>query len=206
MNHGRVASGVLMLAVLALLHGVAAAAPKIGNAAPAFVGVDSNGKSVKLSELAGRTVVLEWMNDGCPYVLKWYKSGEMQKLQRDATSRGAVWLTVASSAVGEQGYVDGPTANRHTRERAAAPTHFLLDPKGETGRAYGAQVTPHMYVIAPDGKLAYMGGIDSIASTDPADIPKAEPLARQAIDEVLNGKPVTKPVTRAYGCSVKYAD
>lgn len=206
MNHGRAFNGMLMSAALALLPVIAAAAPKVGEAAPAFVGVDANGRTVKLSELAGRTIVLEWTNDGCPYVVKWYQSGEMQKLQRDVTTQGAVWLTVASSAIGEQGYVDGPTANRQTRERAAAPTYFLLDPKGEIGRAYGAQVTPHMYVIAPDGKLAYMGGIDSIASTDPADIPKADPLARRAIVEVLNGKPVTKPVTRAYGCSVKYSN
>jgi peroxiredoxin len=193
-------------AALAFMTALAAAAPKVGETAPAFSGVDANGKVVKLADLSGRTVVMEWINDGCPYVVKWYKSGEMQKLQRDATAKGVVWLTVASSAPGEQGYVDGPTALRQTKERAAFPTHFVLDPTGDIGRAYGAQVTPHMYVIAPDGKLAYMGGIDSIASTDPADIAKAEPLARLAINQVLAGKPVAKPVTRAYGCSVKYAN
>ena len=115
-------SRLLMSAAVALLPAAALAAPKVGEPAPAFTGVDAHGKTVTLSGLAGKTVVLEWMNDGCPYVVKWYKSGEMQKLQRDATSRGAVWLTVASSAIGEQGYVDGPAANRQTRERAAAPT------------------------------------------------------------------------------------
>lgn len=202
--HVRV-SGLLVSAALCLAPAMGIAAPKVGEAAPAFSGVDANGNIVKLSDLAGKTVVMEWTNDGCPYVVKWYKSGEMQRLQRDATAQGAVWLTVASSAPGEQGHVTGPAAIRQTQERAASPTHFLLDPKGEIGRAYGAQVTPHMYVIAPDGKLAYMGGIDSIASTDAADIPKAAPLARQAIDQVLAGKPVAQPVTRAYGCSVKYA-
>jgi peroxiredoxin len=199
-------SRLLISVAVALLPAAALAAPKVGEPAPAFTGVDAHGKTVALSGLAGKTVVLEWMNDGCPYVVKWYKSGEMQKLQRDATTKGAVWLTVASSAPGEQGHVDGETALRQTVDRNASPTHFVLDPKGVIGRAYGAQVTPHMYVIAPDGKLAYMGGIDSIASTDPADIPKAEPLARLAINQVLEGKPVSKPVTRAYGCSVKYAN
>lgn len=196
----------LLPAALCLVAGLAGAAAKVGEPAPPFSAVDAGGKAVKLADLAGRTVVMEWTNDGCPYVVKWYRSGEMQKLQREATARGAVWLTVASSAPGTQGHVDGATANRQTRERKAAPTHFLLDPQGDIGRAYGAQVTPHMYVIAPDGRLAYMGGIDSIASTDPADIARADPLARRAIDAVLAGKPVSQPVTRAYGCSVKYAD
>lgn len=181
------------------------AAPRIGEPAPAFTAVDSNGRTVKLSDFAGRTVVMEWTNHGCPYVQKWYGGG-MQVLQKDATEKGAVWLTVLSSAPGTQGHVDGPTANRMMKEQGAATTHYLLDYEGKVGRAYGAQVTPHMYVIAPDGRLAYMGGIDSIASPDVNDIPKAEPLARLAIDAVLAGKPVAKAQTRPYGCSVKYAN
>lgn len=188
-----------------LLAAAVHAAPRIGEPAPAFTAVDSNGRTVKLSDFAGRTVVMEWTNHGCPYVQKWY-SGGMQTLQKDATGKGAVWLTVLSSAPGTQGHVDGATANRMMKEQGAVPTHYLLDYEGKVGRAYAAQVTPHMYVIAPDGRLAYMGGIDSIASPDVNDIPKAEPLARQAIDAVLAGKPVAKAQTRPYGCSVKYAN
>jgi peroxiredoxin len=188
-----------------LLAAAVHAAPRIGEPAPAFTAVDSNGRTVKLSDFAGRTVVMEWTNHGCPYVQKWYGGG-MQTLQKDATGKGAVWLTVLSSAPGTQGHVDGATANRMMKEHGAAPTHYLLDYEGKVGRAYAAQVTPHMYVIAPDGRLAYMGGIDSIASTDVNDIPKAEPLARLAIDAVLAGKPVAKAQTRPYGCSVKYAN
>lgn len=184
---------------------VALATPRIGEAAPAFTAIDSNGHSVKLSDFAGRTVVMEWTNHGCPYVQKWYRGG-MQALQREATGKGAVWLTVLSSAPGTQGHVDGPTANRMMKEQGAAPTHYLLDPDGKVGRAYGAQVTPHMYVIAPDGRLAYMGGMDSIATPDVNDIPKAEPVTRLAIDAVLAGRPVAKSQTRPYGCSVKYAN
>jgi peroxiredoxin len=188
-----------------LLAAAVHAAPRIGEPAPAFTAVDSNGRTVKLSDFAGRTVVMEWTNHGCPYVQKWY-SGGMQALQKDATGKGAVWLTVLSSAPGTQGHVDGPTANRMMKEQEAVPTHYLLDHEGKVGRAYAAQVTPHMYVIAPDGRLAYMGGIDSIASPDVNDIPKAEPLARLAIDAVLAGKAVAKAQTRPYGCSVKYAN
>ncbi|WP_018410396.1 thioredoxin family protein [Methyloversatilis thermotolerans] len=193
------------LMACAMIMPVAQAAPRVGDAAPAFTAVDSNGRSVKLSDFAGRTVVMEWTNHGCPYVQKWY-SGGMQALQKEATGKGAVWLTVLSSAPGTQGHVDGASANRMMKEQGAAPTHYLLDPDGKVGRAYGAQVTPHMYVIAPDGRLAYMGGIDSIASPDVNDIPKAEPLARLAIDAVLVGKPVAKAQTRPYGCSIKYAN
>jgi peroxiredoxin len=197
-------SALLALA-LGLSAAIAHAAPRVGEPAPAFSAVDSNGRSVKLADFAGRTVVLEWTNHGCPYVQKWYQGG-MQALQKDATGKGAVWLTVLSSAPGTQGHVDGPTANRMMKEQGALPTHYLLDPEGRVGRAYGAQVTPHMYVIAPNGRLAYAGGIDSIASADVSDIAKAEPLARLAIDAVLAGRPVAKAQTRPYGCSVKYAN
>ncbi|WP_341678795.1 redoxin domain-containing protein [Niveibacterium sp. SC-1] len=194
----------LLCASLAFLPTLAAAAPAIGQAAPDFSAVDSKGKPVKLSDFAGKPVVLEWTNEGCPYVRKWYGSGEMQKLQRDAAGMGAVWLTVVSSAPGEQGYVDGAGADAMVSKAKAAPAHVLLDPEGRIGRSYGAQTTPHMYVIAADGKLAYMGGIDSIASTRIEDIPKAEPYAREALQAVVAGQAVSKPVTRAYGCSVKY--
>lgn len=181
-----------------------AEAPAIGKPAPQFTAVDSNGKTVSLADLKGRPVVLEWTNNGCPYVVKWYRSGAMQELQRDAAKMGAVWLTVAGSAPGEQGHVDAAAANQDTASRNAAPAHVLLDPKGEIGRKYGAQVTPHMYVIAADGTLAYMGGADSIPSTRVEDLAKAEPYARKAIEAVAAGKPVEKPVTRAYGCTIKY--
>jgi hypothetical protein len=155
--------------------------------------------------LRGTVVVLEWTNDGCPYVGKWYRSGAMQALQREATGQGAVWLSVISSAPGEQGYADGPRANLLTRSRAAAPSHVLLDPTGALGHLYGAETTPHIFVIAADGTLAYMGGADSLATTREADLARAEPYAREAIEAVLHGQPVAHAVTRPYGCTVKYA-
>ena len=190
---------------LAVLPLVAHAAPRIGAAAPDFVGKDSNGQTVRLGDLKGKIVVLEWTNDGCPYVGKWYRSGAMQDLQREAAKLGVVWLSIVSSAPGEQGYVDAVKANADTKERNADPAHVLLDPQGALGRLYSAQTTPHIFVIRPDGALAYMGGADSIASTRIEDMQKAEPYAREALEAVAAGKPAPHPVTRPYGCSVKYS-
>jgi len=190
---------------LATLPSLAADGPRIGQPAPDFTGTDSNGAQLRLADLKGKVVVLEWTNDGCPYVGKWYSSGAMQQLQRDAASLGVVWLSIASSAPGEQGYVDAKKANDDTASRHAAPAHVLLDPQGVIGHLYRAETTPHIFVIKPDGTLAYMGGADSIASTRIADMQKAEPYAREAIEAVSAGKPVAHPVTHPYGCTVKYS-
>ena len=146
------------------------AAPEVGKPAPDFSAVDSNGKTVKLSDFHGKTVVLEWTNDGCPYVKKHYGSGNMQSLQKDADAKGIVWLTVVSSAPGKQGYVDGAGANGLTKSRGAAPAAVLLDPDGAVGHLYDARTTPHMFIVDKDGTLVYMGGIDDKATTEVADI------------------------------------
>jgi peroxiredoxin len=182
----------------------ALAAAQIGILAPDFSATDSYGQTVRLSSLRDKVVVLEWTNDGCPFVGKWYRSGAMQQLQRDTAAHGAIWMSVISSAPGEQGYADAVRANELTRSRNAAPAHVLLDPSGALGHLYGAETTPHIFVITAEGRLAYMGGADSIASTNVADLPRAEPYARQAIFAVLAGQPVQHPVTRPYGCTVKY--
>lgn len=189
---------------LALAAAPAAAASKVGEAAPEFTAVDSKGKSHKLSDFKGKTVILEWTNDGCPYVQKHYNSGNMQALQKDTTGKGVVWLTVISSAPGEQGHVDGAGADKLSETRKAAPTAVLLDAEGKLGRLYDARTTPHMYVITPDGKLAYAGAIDDKPTNDAADVKTAKNLVRNALDLIAAGKPVDPAVTRAYGCSVKY--
>jgi len=196
---------VAALCLAALPAFAAAAGPRIGQPAPDFTGTGSNGEKVHLADLKGKMVVLEWTNRGCPYVGKWYRSGAMQQLQRDAAALGAVWLTVVSSAPGEQGYVDAARANEDTTSRKAAPAHVLLDPTGEIGHLYEAETTPHIFVIKPDGTWAYMGGVDSIATTRAEDMQKAEPYAREAIKAVAAGKPVPHAITRPYGCSVKYS-
>jgi peroxiredoxin len=181
------------------------AAPQVGAPAPEFAVADTNGTMRRLSDLRGKVVVLEWTNADCPFTIKHYKSANMQNLQKQATAEGVVWLSVISSAPGEQGYVDAAEANRLTANRDAAPTGVLLDPEGKLGRLYGAVTTPHMFVVDAKGVLRYMGGIDSIASTNVADVDKAKPLFRDAMQAVVTGQAVANPVTRPYGCSVKYA-
>lgn len=183
----------------------AAATAKVGQAAPAFTLVDSAGQRRSLAEFAGRTVVLEWTNHGCPFVKKHYGADNMQRQQRDATAGGVVWLTINSSAPGKQGHVDGAGAEAVRADAKAAQSAYLLDPDGSTGRAYGAMTTPHMYVIDPAGVLRYAGAIDSIQSADPDDIPAATQYVPQALAELAAGRPVSVDVTRPYGCSVKYA-
>jgi peroxiredoxin len=182
---------------------VAHAAPTVGSAAPDFAAVDSNGKSHRLADFRGKVVVLEWTNADCPYVKKHY-AGNMQALQQLAADRGAVWLSVISSAPGKQGHATPAKANELTKSRNAAPTAVLLDEAGTIGRAYDAKTTPHMYVIDAQGVLRYMGGIDSLATSDVADVPKATPFLKDALLAVADGRPVANAVTKPYGCSVKY--
>jgi len=178
---------------------------RVSGPAPDFSATDSYGRSQKLSDQKGKIVVLEWTNHGCPFVGKHYGSGNMQALQKKYTAQGVVWFTVVSSAPGAQGYVSPAEANRDTERRGAAPTAVLLDPTGALGHLYGAQATPHMYVIDPQGQLVYMGAIDDAPSTDPSDVAHAKNYVAAAIEEVRAGKRVTVPATKAYGCSVKYA-
>lgn len=196
----------LALAVLFAVPSAAAAAPKVGQPAPAFKLMDVDGKERSLAEFAGKTVVLEWTNDGCPFVQKHYGSGNLQKLQQRWTDKGVVWLVVNSSSKGKQGHVDAAGAKQLMAEHGMKPTAYLLDPDGKAGKAYAATATPHMYVIDAKGNLAYQGAIDDKPTADPADIANAKNYVEAALTEVLAGKPVTTSATRAYGCSVKYAD
>lgn len=188
-----------------LMMAPALAAPEVGKPAPDFTAKDSNGKTVKLSDYKGKIVVLEWTNDGCPYVRKHYSSHNMQTLQKDAATKGVVWLTIISSAPGEQGYLTGDEANKLTKERDASPSAILLDPEGKIGHLYDARTTPHMFVVNAEGTLVYMGGIDDKATTNVADIKTAKNYVRAALDSVEAGHKVENAVTRPYGCSVKYS-
>lgn len=178
--------------------------PKVGEDAPDFTCGDSFGKSHTLSEYAGKIVVLEWVNHGCPFVKKHYNSDNMQNLQKAYTEKGVVWLTVCSSAPGKQGYMTPEQANEILIEKNASPTAVLLDPEGDIGRLFDAKTTPHMYIIDAEGTLVYNGGIDDIRSTNIADIEGANNYVQMALDELLEGKDVTVKTSRPYGCSVKY--
>ena len=189
---------------LSLVHADAHASAKVGEKAPDFELVDSNGKSHKLSSFSGKVVVLEWFNKGCPYVQKHYESQNMQSLQKKYTDAGVVWLTVISSAPGKQGFEVGAEANQTRADWKIASTATLLDPKGEVGRLYAAKTTPHMYIVDTKGALVYNGAIDSISSSKKEDVSKAENYVAGALDLLNAGKPVKLASTKPYGCSVKY--
>ena len=189
---------------LALYACTASATLRVGEPAPDFAGVDTAGKAHRLADYRGKILVLEWTNHDCPYVRKHYGAGNMQAQQREAATQGVVWLSVISSAPGKQGHVTPAQADELTQTRDAAPHAVILDPQGTIGRAYGAKTTPHMYIIDQTGQLVYMGGIDSIPSANPEDIPRATQYVRLALQELTAGSAVSAPVTRPYGCSVKY--
>lgn len=178
--------------------------PAVGKTAPDFELVDTNGDNVALSSLKGKTVVLEWTNHQCPYVKKHYSSGNMQALQKEAVADDVVWVSVISSGEGKQGYVSDEQANSLSTERGASPTHVLLDSSGDIGKLYRAKTTPHMFIINPEGNVAYMGGIDDIPSADSADIEDANNYVRIALGEMKEGQPISTATSRPYGCSIKY--
>lgn len=167
---------------------------------------DSNGVTHNLSDYAGKTVVLEWTNHGCPYVKKHYNAeySNMQGLQKQAAADDIVWLTVISSAPGKQGYVSGEEANELTSSRDAAPAAVVLDPSGDMGRTFSAKTTPHMYIIDANQTLVYQGAIDSNRSVRASTIPGATNYVSAALAELKAGEPVTTTDTAPYGCSVKY--
>ncbi len=193
-----------LAALAALIAAPALASPSLGKPAPAFTAVDSTGKARTLAEFRGKTVVLEWTNEGCPYVQKHYDGGAMQDLQTRAARDGVIWLSVISSAPGKQGHKTPAEANAWRTRTGAAPAAILLDPKGQVGRAYGAKTTPHMYIIDPAGTLVYMGGIDDQNSADPATLAGAKNFVVAALADMKAGRGVARPVSPPYGCSVKY--
>jgi peroxiredoxin len=197
------AGAAALLTTAALVFSSANAAPP-GNAAPAFSEVNTAGKTISLADFKGKTVVLEWTNNGCPFVQKHYNSKNMQNTQAAATDDGVIWLSVISSRPGSQGHVDGAGADKLTADRGAKPTHVLLDPDGSMGRAYGAKTTPHMFIITPDGKIAYNGAIDSIQSNRVDDVPKATNYVTSALANLEAGKAPDPALTVPYGCDVKY--
>ena len=193
------------LAVAIKPPSLAWAGPKVGVAAPTFTANATTGKPVSLADQRGKIVVLEWTNHDCPYVVKHYSTGNMQAIQKEATGQGVVWLTIISSAPGTQGHVSAGQADELTSTRKANATAVLLDPTGVVGKAYGATNTPHMYVIDKAGTLMYAGAIDDRPTTRKSDIQGAQNYVREALAAVAAGQPVKTPVTRAYGCTVKYA-
>jgi len=193
---------LLPLLVLALVAAAFAAAPR--DPAPDFTLTDTRGRQHSLSQYRGQTVVLEWLNYECPYVRKHYEGGNMQALQSRYTDRGVVWLSIVSSAPGEQGHFSNAEMNRRTRVHGGHQTAVLMDPSGTVGRAYGARTTPQMVVITPGGEIAYNGAIDDRPSPNPSTLRGARSYISEAVDAVLASRTPAVTRTQPYGCSVKY--
>jgi len=202
MKIGSLVLATVVLGATALAFGVSSKV-EVGASAPTFDTLDSKGKAVRLEDYKGKYVVLEWSNFGCPYVKKHYNSGNMQALQRKYTQKGVVWLTIFSSAEGQQGYYPPAELTKLGVEKKMS-SKLIPDPDGILGKLYGAKNTPTMFVVDPNGHIAYMGGIDDKATPDPEDIASAKNYVATALDEALAGKPVTTTKSRPYGCGIHY--
>ena len=196
---------LIACALLATTTGLSFAETEVGKPAPNFTLPDTSGKTRSLSDFKGKFVVLEWYQPDCPFVRKHYRSGNMQSLQKEYTAKGVIWLSIDSSAPGEQGNYPAQKLNQIASNDGAARTALLLDPDGKVGRLYGAKTTPDMYIIDPKGMLVYQGAIDDKRSTDLADVKTASNYVKTALDAVMSGQTVPTASTRPYGCSVKYA-
>lgn len=199
MNSAKYLLAGLMALSTAVYGGV-----ETGSEAPEFTLADTTGTEHSLSDFEGKYVVLEWTNHQCPFVVKHYREGHMQALQKEMTDKGVVWLTINSSAPGKQGHLSPKAQKKLRGEQYASATALLLDPSGEVGKAYDARTTPHMYLIDPEGTLVYQGAIDSEVSTDPDDIEGATNYVVAAYESATSGEAVENATTKPYGCSVKY--
>jgi peroxiredoxin len=180
------------------------AAATVGQPAPAFTLKDTNGKTVNLADYKGKTVVLEWHNPACPFVVKHYDTANMQGLQSKYGKDGVVWLSINSTDSAHQDYRKPDALNDYLKTQKAAPTSYLMDESGTAGKAYGAKTTPHMYVINPQGTLVYAGGIDDKRTAKKEDVATAKNFVSAALDELKAGKSISVPTSTPYGCSVKY--
>ena len=187
-----------------LMSAPAHAAAAVGQQAPDFIATDISGQQRRLSDFAGKYVVLEWTNPGCPFVRKHYGSGNMQSTQKSAADKGVVWLAINSTERAASDYLPPTRLAAWMKEKSAAATHVLMDEDGTIGQVYGARTTPHLYIIDPKGVLVYAGGIDSIASARADDIKSATNYVNQALAEAYGGKAISAAATRPYGCSIKY--
>ena len=174
-----------------------------GKRAPDFTFTDLAGKTQKLSDFRGKVVVLEWLNPACPYVVRHYRSGNMQSTQTVAAADGAVWLQVNSTAMGD---LDPEKSVEWQKKQGVVATAYIRDQSGKLGRLFGAQTTPHCFVIGRDGTLAYQGAIDDQSQATQANTPAAHNYVKAALAALRAGQSVEKATTQPYGCGVKYGD
>ena len=195
---------IRLFVVFFLVTSNAVLAVNPGQPAPDFTLSDLAGKPVKLADLKGKFVVLEWVNPECPYVQKHYDSANMQTLQKEFGAKQVAWLAINSTREGHSEFKSPQQMGGWMKEKGGVPAATLLDRDSKVGRLYGAVTTPHMYVIDPKGTLVYVGAIDDKRSTNPADVKSAKNYVRVALGESMAGKAVSTASTSPYGCTVKY--
>lgn len=205
----RITRQAALLLTTAALAGTLTAAtdrpsPEIGAPAPSFTLTDTGGTKHALADYRGEWVVLEWLNYGCPYVKKHYRTGNIPGQQQKWTERGVVWLNIVTSPPGTQGYYPPAEMDAKSAEMGNAATAVLYDSEGTVGRLYEARTTPQLFVIDPEGTLVYMGGIDDVPTARDEDLERATQLADRALEQAMAGEAVAQPTSRPYGCNVKY--
>jgi peroxiredoxin len=189
--------------------GALAAAPahaEVGKPAPNFTLPDVDGKSVSLADFKGKPVVLEWFNPGCPFVKASHTAGSLKSLAAEQTPQGVTWLAINSGGAGKQGA--GAEASRQGQATFGMQHPVLLDESGDVGRLYGAERTPHLYVINAEGVLVYRGAIDNSPDGE-GQSPEGGKLVNyvaSALQAVRTGGAVAPAETKAYGCTVKYSE
>jgi len=167
--------------------------------APPFTLSTFDGKTVNLSDYIGKTVVLEWLNFECPFVMHHYgKPKTMIKLANKYKDKNVVWLAINSTSH------TTPQANKEFAENQKLPYPILDDRSGRVGHAYGAKTTPHMYIINRRGSIVYEGAIDNAPR---GKTPAGQELTNhvdKALEEMTTGKAISTAKTDPYGCTVKY--
>jgi len=195
----------LFALLTALALAATAFAAEIGKPAPDFSGTEINGKTIKLSDYKGKIVVLESYNSDCPFCHNHYKTGAMQELQKDLAAKDVVWLIVDSVSQKNSSYRTPEQARKEMADEKITATAWIDDHEGTIGHLYDMKTTPHMFVIAKDGTLAYDGAIDN--RPQPFGDPRtAKNYISAAVDELTAGKPVTVSQSKPYGCAVHYAN
>lgn len=195
---------ITLIVITSLLTNAAYSQISTHSEAPSFEGKGISGNVISSTDLNGSYIILEWFNWNCPFIVKHYKNGDMQRLQELAKSNNIVWLQVNSTNPSHQDYMSSADLVKLNKELKSHAVDMLLDSDGVIGQAFGARTTPHMFIIDPDGVLIYQGAIDSIRSTNPDDISKADPYILNAINNIISNESITVGTTRPYGCSIKY--
>jgi AhpC/TSA family len=175
------------------------------SSAPQFDVPDAQMRKRRLSEFKGKTVVLEWTSASCPFVRAQYESGVMPELQKWAASQGIVWLSVISTHPSRRDYLPPNKAEALHRARGGAPAALLMDSAGSMGRAYGAVVTPQMFVLDPKGEIVYSGAISDNPTMSAKEARAARNYVRAALEDLAAGRKVATPSTRPFGCTIAYS-